>query len=139
MSEKIFLDSNLLVYAYDDHEPERRDRARAILSKTIADHTAVVSAQILSEFFVVVTRRIAVPMSPDEAEKIVEILSVLPCVDIDLPLVKRAIETHIRYRISYWDALVVAAAERVNCAMIYSEDLNDGQSYYDSVVVNPFK
>jgi predicted nucleic acid-binding protein len=59
-------------------------------------------------------------------------------VEIDRPLVERAIETHKRYGIAYWDALIIAAAERAGCVEVLSEDLNDGQRYLDIVVSNPF-
>ena len=97
------------------------------------------SSQVLGEFFVVVTQRIKEPLSADEAMEIIEVLSVLPVAEIDLPLVKHAIETHKVYGISYWDSLIVAAAERTGCHKLVSEDLNDGQKYNGIVVENPFR
>ena len=139
MSDKVFVDSNIIVYAYDRHEPEKMAKAQSILRSEIAQESAVLSAQVLGEFFVVVTRRIKEPMSVDEAMEIIEILSVLPVAEIDLSLVKRAIETHKIYGISYWDSLIVAAAERTGCHKLISEDLNDGQMYNKIMVENPFR
>jgi len=140
MSEnKVFLDSNIIVYAYDRHEPEKLVKARSLLISGIAQENAVVSSQVLGEFFVVVTQRIKEPLSGDEAMRIIEILSVLPVVEIDLSLVKRAIETYKTYGISYWDSLILAAAEYTGCRKLVSEDLNDGQEYNGIVVENPFK
>ncbi|MEE8397804.1 MAG: PIN domain-containing protein, partial [Desulfobacterales bacterium] len=104
----------------------------------IDDESAMLSVQVLGEFFVVVTRRIKSPLSVDEAEKIVNILSILPVAEIDLSLVKRAIETQKAYGISYWDSLILSTAERAGCAKVLSEDLNDGQVYNNVLVENPF-
>jgi predicted nucleic acid-binding protein len=139
MSDKVFLDSNIIVYAYDTHEPEKLVKAQSLLKSWIIQESAVVSSQVLGEFFVVVTQRIKEPLSADEAMEIIEVLSVLPVAEIDLSLVKRAVETHKVYGISYWDSLIIAAAERTGCHKIVSEDLNDGQEYNGIVVENPFR
>ncbi|SPD75256.1 conserved hypothetical protein [uncultured Desulfobacterium sp.] len=97
------------------------------------------STQVLGEFFVVVTRKIKEPLSLDDAEKIINIISVLPVEEIDLPLVKRAIDTQKRYGISFWDSLILAAAERSGCGRVLSEDLSDGQQYNGVFIENPFK
>ena len=138
MIDSVFLDSNILVYAYDNHEPEKQAKAQALLKAVIKEESAILSAQVLGEFFVVVTRRIKEPLSVNDAEKIINILTVLPFAEIDLPLVKRAINTQRNYGISYWDSLIVATAEREGCKKILSEDLNDGQWYNGVLVENPF-
>ena len=138
MIDSVFLDSNILVYAYDNHEPEKQAKAQALLKAVIKEESAILSAQVLGEFFVVVTRRIKEPLSVNDAEKITNILTVLPVAEIDLPLVKRAINTQRNYGISYWDSLIVATAEREGCKKILSEDLNDGQWYNGVLVENPF-
>ncbi len=139
MSGSVFLDSNILVYAYDKHDPKKQAKAQAILRDSIKDESAVLSTQVLGEFFVVVTRKIKDPLSLDDAEKIINIMSVLPVEEIDLPLVKRAIDTQKRYGTSYWDSLILAAAERSGCGRVLSEDLNDGQQYNGVFIENPFK
>jgi len=138
MNDKVFLDSNILVYAYDKHDPEKQTKAQELLKKAIKEESAILSAQVLGEFFVVITRRIKEPLSINDAEKVIDILSVLPVAEIDLPLVKRAINTQKNYGISYWDSLIVATAEREGCEKILSEDLNDGQRYNGVLVENPF-
>ena len=138
MSDRIFIDSNVIVYAYDKNEPSKQSLAQKLLLSAIQEESAVLSAQVLGEFFVVVTSKIHNPLSIEEAEKIIDILSILPVAEIDLPLVKQAIETQKRYGLSYWDSLIVSAAERTGCAKIISEDLNDGQKYNNIIVENPF-
>ena len=138
MADKIFLDTNILVYAYDRHDPTKQMKAQSLVIDAIQMENTVISAQVLSEFFITVTRRIQHLLSVDEARQLIEFFSILPVVDIDLNMVKRAIDTHKRFKINYWDALIVGAAERARCNKIISEDLNPGQEYYDMVVENPF-
>ena len=139
MSDKIFLDTNIIVYAYDTHEPQKQREAQILLTTGIEEESVVISVQVLGEFFNVITRRIKQPMSPDEAQEIIASLSVLSIEDIDLSMVNRAISIHKGFRISYWDALIVATAERAKCTKILSEDLNHGQIYNGILVSNPFK
>ncbi len=138
MSDRVFLDTNILVYAYDQHEPQKQKKAQGLLTDGIKQENLFLSVQVLGEFFNVVTRHIPQPMSSDDAQKIISTISILPVQDIDLTMVNQAIETHKRYQISYWDSLIVSAAERAGCTMILSEDLSDGQTYYNIVVRNPF-
>ena len=138
MADKEFFDTNILIYACDRSEPEKQSQARRLLKNAIEKETGAVSAQVLSEFFTVVTRRIQQPLSIEEAEEVIEQLAILPIVEVDLTLVRQAISTCRQYQISYWDSLIIAAAERAGCTRIVSEDLNPWQSYHGIVVVNPF-
>ena len=138
MSDKAFLDTNILVYAYDQHEPRKQSIAQNLITDGIEQENLLVSVQVLGEFFNVVTRHIPQPMTSDQAQEIISIISYLPVQEIDLAMVNRAIDIHKRYQISYWDALIVSAAERAGCTLILSEDLNAGQAYHDIVVRNPF-
>ena len=138
MSDKVFIDSNIIVYAYDRHEPKKQAIAQTILTSAIKEESAVLSAQVLEEFYVVVTGKIKNPLSAEKAEKIVHILSALPVSEIDLSLVKRAIEIQKEYGILYWDSLIIATAERAGCTKVLSEDLNQGQKYNNVLVENPF-
>jgi len=138
MTDRLFLDTNILVYAYDNHEPDKQRIAQQLLKESIAQESAVLSVQVLGEFFTVVTKKIKPPMSADNAGRIIATLRILPVEVVDYSLVERAIDTHIRYSIHYWDALVVAAAERANCTTIATEDLNPDQKYNGIAVFNPF-
>lgn len=138
MPDKSFLDTNVLVYAYDEHEPEKQKRAQILLQESIEQESGILSAQVLSEFFVTVTAKIRNPMSREQAEDII-LKCALPVVDVDRSLVLTGIEMQREYGISYWDSLVIAAAERAGCRTILSEDLNEGQQYRGVKVVNPFR
>ena len=138
MSDKEFIDTNVLVYAYDRHDLAKHARAQEMVQRGIENESAVLSVQVLGEFFNVVTRRIPNPLSVEEAETVIDLLSILQVVEIDTDMVRRAIAIYERYGIAYWDALIVTAAERAGCSRILSEDMNAGQAYHDMVVVNPF-
>ena len=138
MSDRAFLDTNILVYAYDQHEPHKQRKAQELITDGIEKENLLISVQVLGEFFNAVTRHIPQPMTPDEAQEIIAAISILPVQEIDLAMVNRAIDTHKTYRISYWDALIVTAAERAACTLILSEDLSDSQAYHNMVVRNPF-
>ena len=139
MPDRQFLDTNILVYAYDGADPAKQESARQIIRNGITEETAVLSAQVLGEFFTVVTSRIPVPITAEQAEEVLDILSVLPVVEIDFRLVRRATGIHRLYGINYWDSLIVAAAQSAGCTQILTEDLNTGQSYQDILAVNPFR
>lgn len=138
MADRAFLDTNVLVCMYDRGAPAKRATARQLVRSGIERGTLVISVQVLGEFFTTMTRRIPNPLSAEEAEQEVNQIAVLPVLGIDTALVRRGIYTHKRYGLAYWDALVVATAERAGCTRIFSEDLNPGQSYNGIVVENPF-
>lgn len=138
MTGNIFFDTNVLVYVYDAREPDKQAKAQKALLDALEHETGTVSTQVLSEFFHVTTRRIPKPLSADEAQGVVNDLAMLEVVEIDLPMINRAIEAHKENHLAYWDALIIAAAERAGCREIMSEDLASGQEYCGVKVVNPF-
>ena len=136
MSVDVFLDTNILVYAVtnDDREQTKRQRALEIIE---AEDFAI-SAQVLQEFYVTVTRKLAEPLTPEQALDWISELDAFPCVAIEASLVKIAVETSVRYQTSYWDGAIIAAAESISSPRLYSEDLNHGQWYGSVEVINPF-
>lgn len=136
MTDPVFVDTNIWVYAVDTADPGKRERALEVIAPA-AGRDLVVSTQVLTEFYVVVTRKLAAPVPPDEAEAMVRQLSVLPVVAIDSSLVAAAITGSREWRISIWDALILRAAEVAGCRRVFSEDLADGAAYGSIVVENP--
>ena len=134
-----FFDANILVYAYNPRDPRKRAIAQRLLADAMANGDGALSAQVLGEFFNTATRRLPNPLSVEEALQVIEQISVLPVVALDLELVRQAVNTSQRYQISYWDALIIAAAEKAGCARLITEDLNAGQSYNGVVAFNPFR
>ena len=138
MSDRVFLDTNILVYAYDQHDPRKQNKAQELLTDGIEQENLVLSVQVLGEFFSVITCHIPQPVTPDEAREIIRTISILPVQEIDLAMVNRAIDTHKMYQIAYWDALIISAAERAGCKLILSEDFGIGSVYHEILVRNPF-
>jgi len=137
MIAESFLDTNILFYAALGREEEEAKRTRA--KDLLASEKFGVSAQVLQEFYVNVTRKTDLPLSPARAMEWLEQLDEFPCVPIDRSLVKVAAEIAARFRISYWDAALVAAAEVLGAQTLYTEDLNHNQMYGSVRVVNPFR
>ena len=137
MSPDCFLDTNVLFYAAMGRAsaPEKHRRARMIIAET---HFAI-SGQVLQEFYVNATRKSDRPLASDQAIEWMKRLTDRPCAAVDHELVVRGAEIASRYQISYWDGAIVAAAERVGAPILYTEDLNDGQTYGAIRAVNPFK
>jgi len=137
MSVEAFLDTNVLIYAVSSAPEEAEKKERAI--ELIENEDFGVSAQVLQEFFVNVTRKIADPLAPDVAIELMEQLRQFPLVVTDFPLIVAGVEKALRYGISYWDGTIVAAAEVLGASVLYSEDLGHGQAYGSVRVVNPFR
>ncbi len=131
-----FLDTNVLVYAAvaDRAATEKRQRALSLIERI---HFAL-SAQVLQEFYVTVTRKLEAPLPAEQALAWIEQLEAFPCIAVDAALVKVGAEISERFRISYWDGAILAAAELAGADVLYSEDLNAGQRYGRVRVVNPF-
>ncbi len=137
MTDTIFVDTNVWVYAVDAADLAKRERALEVTTP-VAGRDLVVSTQVLSEFYTVVTRKLAEPVSAEDGEEMVRQLSALPLVSIDRPLVLAAISASRQWQISIWDALIIRAAEVAGCRVLLSEDLSDGATYGSIVVENPF-
>lgn len=136
MKVDAFLDTNVLVYAAAGRDREETKRRRAL--HLIAHEHFGVSTQVLQEFYVTVTRKIAKPMSAERALEWIEQLEAFPCLAVDIDLIKIAAECSERFQISYWDSAIVAAAEALGAETLYSEGLSDGQRYGSVRVRNPF-
>jgi predicted nucleic acid-binding protein len=137
MSVDHFIDTNVLVYAVSGAPAEARKRARA--NEILAEGRFGISGQVLQEFFVTVTRRTKSGASPREALAWVEKFAHVPCVPTDFDLVRTAIGHSLRYQISYWDGAIIAAAQELGAATLFTEDLNDGQTFGPVSIVNPFR
>ena len=131
-----FLDTNVVVYAFDCADPEKQAKAIAILE---GQGRLVVSTQILLDAWWVLTRRLAEPLSEDEASTVIDTLSELPVVNTDPELVQRAIRTSRKTQIAIWDAMIIEAARSAGCHRVLSEDLQHDQNFDGVVVVDPFK
>jgi predicted nucleic acid-binding protein len=136
MSARTFLDTNVLVYAFDDAEPQKRDRARALLAAPPAP--LVISTQVIGEFYVVVTRKLARPLPDRDAAAAVEQLMRFPVMPVDAQLTVAAVRTSQAAQLSYWDALIIESAKASGCDRLLTEDLTDGSTLRSVRIENPF-
>lgn len=138
MTDRHFIDTNVLIYAFDSSEPTKQQIAVNRIDDAVRNGSGVISTQVLGEFFhTLVVRKQLLPA--DEAARAVnDFATGLEVVEITLPIVQAAIATHQRYQLRYWDSLIVAAANHRGCTEIITEDMNDGQDYGGSMVKNPF-
>ena len=132
-----FVDTNIFVYSVSSHpsEKRKRDGARALLGAVDFG----TSAQVLGEFYVTATQKIAEPLSEAQALQFIARLVRLPIVAVDSDLVMEAIALKQEHRVSYWDGAIIAAARRLRAKIIYSEDLTHEQIYGSTKVINPFR
>lgn len=134
---KAFFDTNILLYLYGGGDPAKQAKAAELFNTQTRTARAVVSTQVVQEFYAVATRKLG--MARDVAGSIVRNLLNLPLIVIDADSILTALAIEDRYRISFWDALIVAAAEAGGAQVLYTEDLSDGQQYGQVVARNPFR
>ncbi len=134
----IFVDTNVLVYARDPDHPEKQERALAWVGHMWASGEGRISAQVLNEYYVTVTRRLTPGLPHAEARADIEDLVAWNPLPIDSALIRQAIEIGQSHQLSHWDALIVAAAHRAGSSHLLTEDLNDGQRIGTVTVMNPF-
>jgi predicted nucleic acid-binding protein len=132
---KIFIDTNILVYSIDQNNSEKKEKARKTLKKIVESHQPVISTQVIKEFYVVATRKLNADSLT--VKNIVHNFHNMEIVNNDLELVEQAIDISLISRLSFWDSLIIAAAEKASCEFIFSEDLNNGQTYRGVMVINP--
>jgi predicted nucleic acid-binding protein len=138
MTNRIFLDANVLIYAATGQEtdPRKFERATAILGEAQFG----LSTQVVGEFVKNVRdpKKMSTPLSEHEAHDWLDRLFMFPVITIDRGIIQRAMYFQIRYKINYWDGQVIAAAERFEADTLYSEDLKHQQKYAGIRCVNPF-
>ena len=134
--DRAFVDTNVLIYAVDKGSPTKQTRAQSLLAEIAG--SMVISTQVLLEFYVAATRRLAKPLSQEDAERRVQELSGADVVEVTVPLVRAAVALSREHRLSLWDALIVESARARGCRRLYSEDLQHGREFGTTRVENPF-
>jgi predicted nucleic acid-binding protein len=137
MSGLSFLDTNILVYAYDPSEPQKQRVSKELVKGALLGRS-MISVQVLAEFASTMLHKVAVRRTADEIGVMLDILSPIKVVAPDPDMIRRAVEAHAAYGIRFYDGMIIAAAERAGCERIWSEDLNAKQEYFGIVIENPF-
>lgn len=133
-----FVDTNVLVYAYDKLSEKQHEQAVSLLDSLWEARTGCISIQVLQEFFVTVTRKIANPLSIADTSQIISDLDIWRVHSPAVEDVLYAIQIQERYQLSFWDSLIIRSAGQMGCSIVWSEDMNDGQFYGSVQVRNPF-
>ena len=134
---KVFFDTNILVYTVDKKDREKTRVSRETIKSVTQNHSPVISTQILQEFYNAATSKLKIDKIA--AKNIVHNFRNMEIVTIDLILIEQAIDVSVLFQLSFWDSLVIAAAEQANCSYLVSEDLNSGQRIRGMEIINPFK
>lgn len=138
MSDKTFFDTNVLVYAFDQADTGKNTVARRLIHDHGPDGNLILSTQVLQEFYVVVTGKLAVPLSPKSAFEIVVDFSEFPLIQIDRNLIARSMKRHQEGAFSFWDCMIIEAALQAECNLLLSEDMQNGRKIESLVIRNPF-
>lgn len=139
MSDRIFVDTNVLVYAYDRSEPQKQRRALEVLDRLAVSRVGVISTQVLAEFFVSVTRKIVTPLSVSEAYvRVKNYLQAWTVLDLTGMIVLEAARGVREHQFNFWDAQIWAAARLNQIPIVFSEDFNVGAVTEGIHFVNPF-
>lgn len=134
---KVFIDTNILIYAMDNRDPHRRAKARTALARLGVDPACVISTQVMQEFYVAATGKLK--SDPLTVKQVLQSFQVWEVVVLNSALIFDAIDCSILNRISLWDALIVAAAASARCETLWSEDLSPGQIIRGVRIVNPLE
>jgi len=133
-----FLDTNVLLYAYDPADRGKQRIAQHLVRQALAGDI-LVSTQVLAECAAVLLHKISPAAAPKQLKVILNALAPIRVVLPDPDIVRRAVEAHAEYGVRFYDGMILAAAERGQCRRIWSEDFNAGQKYFGMVVENPFQ
>lgn len=133
---KVFLDTNVLAYLFDDRSPEKQKRAGEVVQ---SGREFVVSTQVMLELFVVLTRKFQPPLPAADAQDVLRSVSRWEVVPADAQMVMSAVRTAAAHQLSMWDAMVLEAAVVGGCSELWSEDLADGSQLRGVSMVNPFR
>jgi predicted nucleic acid-binding protein len=132
-----FLDTNVLVYAYDASAPAKQRVAQDLVRRAVAGDF-LVSTQVLAEFSATLLHKLVPPVSGKNVIALLDALAPIRLILPDGDMVRRAVEARAEYGLHFYDGMIVAAAERAECERIWSEDLSAGQKYFGVTATNPF-
>ena len=139
MSALVFVDTNVFVYRHDRSDPAKQARADEWIAHLARSRSGRLSYQVLQELYVTLTGKACIGFDPSEAREIIRDLIVWQTVGIDLRILERAWHVQDGHSVSWWDAVIVAAAQSLGCSILLTEDLQHGHAFGEVRVVNPFR
>ena len=134
---KSFLDTNILIYQMDSRDVVKQKKCRELVKALVLRHEAVISTQILQEFYVACTTKLKI--KPILVKGMMHGFENMEVVTVGPELINEAVDTSIQYHISFWDSLVIVSAESAKCQNLVTEDLNEGQVIRNVRIQNPMK
>ncbi|MGB7731514.1 MAG: PIN domain-containing protein [Candidatus Acidiferrum sp.] len=137
MTAPEFLDSNILIYAYDPDDERKQKIARDLLKRAVKGECGI-SIQVLTDVAATLLHKVRPKTTPQAVAEILDLLAPIPTFSPDAETVRRAVEAHAEYGVHFYDGMILAAAERAGRTKVWSEDLNAGQEYFGVRVENPF-
>lgn len=138
--DRVFLDTNIFIYAGDEADPQKSRRSRKLIADVVNSGNGVSSYQVIQEFVNVVLRRFQKALLVEDVERfLATVFQPLVIIHSSFGLYTAALRIQSRYRLSWYDALIVAAAIEADCSVLYSEDLQHGQRFGSTTVKNPFR
>jgi len=140
MSGRAFLDTNIFIYSFDRTDPPKARLAQQIITDHAARGNGVISFQVVQEFFNVAFRKFQPALRPEEATNyLLTVLRPFLAVDSSIGLYSAALAIRLRYQLSWYDSLIVAAASEASCSVLYTEDLQHGAKINGVKIENPFR
>jgi predicted nucleic acid-binding protein len=139
MSDRYFLDTNVLIYSFDTTAVEKQTIAKQLIAQALQERIGFISYQVVQEFIHVASRKFSVPIGISDCRKYLnQVLSPLCGVFSSMSLYENALDITDRWRFGFYDSLIIASALAINCKVLYSEDLQDNQSIHGLTIKNPF-
>lgn len=139
MKDKFFLDTNILIYSFDDTNPKKKKKASELIKEAFSTGTGIISSQVIQEFLNVATRKFAVPLKMIDAKTFLEQILVPLCEIYPSPdLYYFSLDIQEKTQYSFYDSLIVASAIKAGCSVLYSEDLQSGRLLGGLTIQNPF-
>ena len=139
MKDKYFIDTNIFVYSFDNREPDKQEISRRIIRNALKDHYGCISSQVIQEFLNVALKKFARPLSVKDGVGYMKSVLVPLCeIYTSSDLYSKTLEVYERWKFSFYDSMIIAAALRTSCSVLYSEDLQHGQEIQSLTIYNPF-
>ncbi len=133
-----FVDTNVLVYAYDSRDAQKQQQAKTVLRRLWRDQSGCISIQVLQEFYVTTTRKLAQPLTILEASQIITDLGLWRIHQPQVEDILSAVQIQQRHQLSFWDSMIIRSANQLGCNVIWTEDLNEGQLVEECLIKSPF-